>query len=152
MKTFYRLELIPEPGELIGKGPYRGYLSDGIHNPVDILFESKNDDGLSMSTQSHPTPNNDEGLKFIWEVLIGLGSISNYVFGFKSLNQLHSWFFFNEGGVKNLIEQYPIKMRVSIFIVEDDYYHSGQFQAIAHTDHMQLFKTLTIEEAFEQGK
>lgn len=46
----------------------------------------------------------------------------------------------------------PNEMRVGLYLVEDDYYHSGQFQAIAHQEHMQLFKVFTIEEAFEQGK
>lgn len=146
MKTFYRLEIVPEPGELIGGGPYSGYLSDGQW-PIYALFGSQ---GSKIDT--HPTPDNDEGLRVIWDKLFRLETTSEYIFGFKSLNQLHNWFFFNEEGVRYLIGWYPTEMRVVIYEVEDDYYHSGQFQAIAHKEHMQLFKVLTIEEAFEQGK
>jgi hypothetical protein len=146
MKTFYRLEIVPEPGELIGGGPYTGYLSDG-QSPIYALFGSR-----GSKIDIHPTPYNDEGLQLKWDMLSQEGTNTKYVFGFKSLNQLHNWFFFNEEGVRNLIEEYPNEMRVGIYEVEDDYFYSGQFQAIAHKDHMQLSKSLTIEEAFEQGK
>ena len=146
MKIFHRLEIVPEPGELIGEGSYRGCLSDGIF-PANILFGNQ-----GSKIDIHPTPHNDEGLRIKWKMLFEDGYPTEYVFGFKSLNQLHNWFFFNEEGVRDLIEEYPIEMRVGIYTVEDDYYHSGQFQAIAHKEHMQLYKVLTIEEAFEQGK
>ena len=103
-------------------GPYRR--NSGKHLATLALLQD-----VSNNAQTHPGPDNDAGLKVFWRES---SEWRQYKFGFKNIDQYLNWFLFDEGR-EDLIGEAVL----AIYEVPDMYYVTGQFQAIAHEDHME---------------
>lgn len=84
-----------------GRGPYRGPNVDwGDHPPVGI--------------HSHPTPNEDSGIKADWEDM-GPYMQERYSFGFTSEAQFRSWFYDDDW----LVAMKDAGLMLSVYDVKD---------------------------------
>lgn len=119
MAILYRLET-NEMNIGYRRGAYRSVLAE-------IALEEYGYD--SSDSSLHPGPYNDVGLAIVWG---RLPHNHRYRFGFSSLDQYRNWFL-SEQGREDILNLGVI----GVYHVPDEYYHIGQFQAIAHKDHMQ---------------
>lgn len=93
----------------------------------------------------HPTPHNDVGLYPWW---VNNGHIRDaYIFGFKSLDQLFSWFYKGGDFHQNAIDTYDAV--ISVYEVEDSLVIDGQFQTIFHKNSSKFIKHLSFLDGSE---
>lgn len=128
MSIMYRLEMkdgLCLLNEAIGMGPYReGFRAGGA-------------DGCGGdNTDTHPTPMNDPKLNRVIQAVKGTETfwdfLQPYVFGFRSSEQLHTWF--SELG--KIEEGELAQMQIGVYYVPDDAYIAGTFQCLGLAKHM----------------
>lgn len=123
MSIMYRLErndAVSSKNKLVGQGVYR----DG--------FRAGGADGCNAdNTDTHPTPRNDPKLN---KALRAVGpsdndfweSIQPYLFGFRSPDQLHTWF-----SELHTVKYYDLDlMQIGVYYIPDKYYLAGTFQCM----------------------
>jgi len=126
----YRLELKKKDDQSVGGGVYWGSTSYEGYNCVGDYLTDSGD------IEKHPLPKDDPLLSKIWKRLEEQEINSDYVFCFKNYDQLKSWFYLFPDRLQKVKEADIV--HVGIYQVDDEYYHKGQFQSIAHKEYMTL--------------
>jgi hypothetical protein len=142
MALFYRVET-SHPDRSERKGAYRPMVNKELGSEYDTVAGMAGLD--SADFQRHPLPQNDARLFKDWESICYNDEERNFLFGFSDLLQFLSWFYDKAG--RSRITNHAV---VAIYEVPDCYMHLGQFQAIAHFEHMVHVKDLcplTLQEA-----
>lgn len=133
----YRLEHFSE--KLVFDNSIKGNVNTGAYrgndyNPSKIIgVAMSTGETRSFSTEQHPTPCRDLLLQKKEPY-----NLTDYVYVFKSMEQLKTWFF-NKKGMQELDK---IKLaRIGVYLVPDEFYIKGQFQSMSKDSEMTLVET-----------
>lgn len=132
----YRLELKKKDDQTVGGGIYRESVSYDDYDCIGNYLTRCGD------IKKHPLPKDDPLLSQTWHRLEEQEINTDYVFCFKNYDQLKNWFYLYPDRLQKVKEANIV--HVGIYQVDDEYYHKGQFQSIAHKGYMTLVDSWEI--------
>jgi len=133
MAIIYRLESATEPNpdhNNVNEGAYRIEFEGCLIG--SFLTGSDQDD------DTHPLAANDPLLKQIWDY----DMYGKYYFCFNTLQSLRAWFMLDKDREQKV--NCSGIARIGVYHVPDEYYHKGQFQAIALGSEMKIIEAWDI--------
>ena len=126
----YRLELKKKDDQSVGGGIYWDSVEYKGYNCIGNYLTNQGD------IEKHPLPSDDPLLSPVWEWLKDKEYHREYIFCFKSYDQLKNWFYLYPDRLQKVKEDDNV--HIGIYQVDDEFYYKGQFQSIAKKDCMIL--------------
>lgn len=93
------------------------------------------DRGIDYSTEAHPGPNLDAGIRDFWIALGSSHEREPYLFGFGNFSQFVNWFYVDAEAQPRLTEENQYSV-LGVYIVSREASKMGQFQMVGHKECM----------------